>query len=225
MSNEIIVPQIGGEISDTMMDDLDTFTRTTEFLPQIRVYGSESTIVKEGKFPMGHFGLYFTGDNIVDMGDMFDAALVDLRPRASIVMGDQPVSFYGKNNEGQWDFSNEFIEIKDKAMSKVQGYLCGLEYLLWVPSVSKFGLFFMGNPTLRRESANVKALLHKAATFKIKLIKSKTYTWHGAQVYACQTPFDMPDNDDIADEITKFRDPKDSAVELAEASDGSERAR
>jgi hypothetical protein len=202
--------------------DIEALTRTSEFLPQLRIYGSEATVVKEQKFPMGHFGLYFSAEKILDLGEQFDSLVVDWRPRASIVSGDTPVTFFGKFDEeaNKWEYSKEFTHVKDRAMAKEKGYLVGLEYLLWVPTVEKFGLFLMGNPTLRRESANVKALVKKAATFKIKLIKTSQYTWHGCNVFSATTPFDVPSTQDLLDEVEKFRQPKDSAVEFAEDSEG-----
>jgi len=49
---------------------------------------------------------------IVDLGEQFDCLVVDWRPRASIVSGDTPISFFGKFNEGtnEWEYPKEFIE-------------------------------------------------------------------------------------------------------------------
>lgn len=227
-----LIPRQTNEIAERESGEIDSLTRTSDFLPQIRVYGSESNIVKRGKFPIGHFGLYFSAEKVVDLGEQFDCLIVDWRPRASIVTGDTPISFFGKfnndNPEGEkWSFSNEFREIKEKAMAKAKGYLCGLEYLVWIPSVEKFGLFLMGNPTLRRESPNVKALTRKACTLKIKFIEptGSSYSWHGATAFQCNTPFDVPDLEVINSEIEKFRDPKDSDVEFDDGGSSSSRAR
>ncbi|MEA1999826.1 MAG: hypothetical protein U9N61_10975 [Euryarchaeota archaeon] len=222
-----LIPQEEFSIAKRDSSDIDTYTRTSEFLPQVRVYGSEANIVKEQKFPMGHFGMYFSPEQIVDLGEQFDLLVVDWRPRASIVSGDTPISFFGKfNNESEeWEYAKEFVEIKNRAMSKEKGYLVGLEYLVWVPSIDKFGLFLMGNPTLRRESANMKALCGKAASLKIKLIKTTQYTWHGCTAFACTTPFDIPPMGDISEVVEKFRQPQDSAVEMADDEEKSGRAR
>lgn len=219
-----LIPAGSFPITDRDSKEIDTFTRTTDFLPQVRIYGSEATIVKEGKFPMGHFGLYFSPSNIIDLGEQFDSLIIDWRPRASLVSGDAPISFFGKFEDDKWTYSKEFTEISDNAKAKVQGYLAGLEYLVWIPSVKKYGLFLMGNPTLRRESANVKSRIKKAATLKIKLIKTAKFTWHGCTVFDCTTPFDVPESSELLEEVTKFRNPIDSAVEF-EDSGGSSRAR
>lgn len=213
-----LIPADSFSIANRDSDDIDLLTRTSEFLPQLRIYGSEATIVKKQKFPMGHFGLYFSAESIVDLAEQFDALVVDWRPRATIVAGDSPISFFGDFNEEaqRWEYSKEFVEVKAKAMDKVKGYLVGLEYLLWIPSLSKFGLFLMGNPTLRRESANVKALVRKAATFKIKLIETTQYTWHGCVAFPCTTPFDIPDGKTLNVEVAKFRKQQSSQVELVD---------
>jgi hypothetical protein len=212
---------------------IQSLTRTSEFLPQIRVYGSEATVVKEGKFPMGHLGLYFSAEKIIDLGVEFNTLVVDWRPRASIVTGDKPVSFFGKFNgeesdpNKQWTYSDAFIEVQKRGMAKETGFLVGVEFLLWVPMVNQFGLFLMGNPTLRRESPNVMALLGQAATVKCHLIKTSKYTWHGAKVFECTTPFDMPSSNVVLEESTNFRNPADSDVEFVKDDDssGSGRAR
>ena len=214
--------------------EIEVLTRTSEYLPQVRIYGSESTIVKEGVFPMGHLGLYKSADNIVDLGTEVDAVILDWRPRAAIVSGDSPVSFFGKYNEetSEWEFSKEFLEIKQQAMSKVKGYLVGLEYLMYLPEYQCYCLFFMGSVTLRRESANMKAILEqdvpvneRVALIKIKLIKTSQYTWHGVTVTNSSTPAVInEDPDDVIAEIQKFRNPQDSGVELAD-SDETGRAR
>lgn len=201
-------------VTTEMSTQVEALTKSSDFLPQVRVYGSESTIVKRGQFPMGHFGLYFSSERIVDLGTQFDCIVVAYRPRTSIVSGEQPVSFYDVN-------SKEFNEMKDRALSREQGYLAGLEYLVWLPEVKKFGLFFMGNPTLRRESANVQANVGKAITLRIKLIETKQYTWHGAQAFTCNgDAMELPDMEKLKAEVEKFKNPPSSAVELADDSNG-----
>ena len=197
---DYLIPIEGLGLAPLTGGELDSLTRTSEYLPQIRVYGASNDVVKEGNFPMGHFGLYFKKDTITDLTEQFDCLVIYGRPRACIIGGDAPVSFYGKQVEGKWVYSEEFDAVKDKAMSKDnQGYLCGIEYLLWIPSVSKFALFLMGNPTLRKESDKVLSLVGKAALFKIRFIKSKAgYSWHGASVFGCSTPLvPMPDPEEM----------------------------
>ena len=217
MSQDLIPFDELGIQQQGQSQELAKLTRTSDFLPQLRVYGSESDVVKEGKFPMGHLGLYITADNVIDLTEQVDCLAIMYRPRASIITGDTPVSFY--NYE-----SPEFKDIKDKGMFGERGYLVGLEYLLYFPNVLKFGLFLMGNKTLRRESVNLKALMDEAtsgktlatATIKIKLIKTTKYSWHGVEIYGCSTPLDWPEGDLLKERIADFQNPKESEVELAD---------
>jgi len=188
----------------------EALTKTSSFLPQVRVYGSESSLVKEGKFPMGHFGLYHSANQIVDLGTSFSCINIWARSRASVVVGEQPISHYKFE-------SAEFQDFLNKAQAGEEGYLAGLEYLLWLPSVKNFALFLFGNKTLRRESANMKALIGRAATAEIKLIKTSKYTWHGCSIYPCSTPFDMPSMEDMQAQVEIFKNPVESEIELATA--------
>jgi hypothetical protein len=181
------------------------------YLPAFRIYGSSSAIVKKGEFPMGHFGLYYSADKVVDVGDLVDVLVIAYRARASVMLSDeQPVNYFDPTSEN-------FIAVKEKGKQKVQGHMFGLEYLLYLPSVKEYACFFMGSPTLRRESDNVKAHIGKALTLKIKFIETKQYSWHGCEALSCDTPFDVPPTEDIkAVYDEKFANPKDSDVDLAE---------
>ena len=197
---------LGIQTADELAGELEVLTKTSDFLPQVRIYGSENNLVKRQKFPLGHFGLYHSSDKVEDLGEEFNCLCVAARPRACII-DDTPVSYYDHA-------SKEFDDVKTKAFAKVDGYLVGLEYLVWVPSFAKFALFFMGSITLRRESANMQALVGKAGTLKIKLIEGKKYTWHGCECYHCSAPIALPDTNDLKAEVVKFQNPASSDKEL-----------
>lgn len=202
--NELGIPQQDSKA-------IAELTQAGDYLPSLRIFGSESGIVKEGKFPMGHWGLYFAADKVVDLTESVDVLVIAYRPRASIMMADdQPVNYFDPE-------SDNFNNVLEKSKSgKEQGYLAGLEYLLYIPSVQKYALFFCGNKTLRRESSNIKALVGKAATLKIKLIKSKNYTWHGCETLSCDSPFDLPSGDEMKEVYeNRFANPQDSNVDMA----------
>src|SRR3990172_379463 len=95
--NDYLVPLEGLGLQPLSVGgDLEALTRTSDYLPQIRVYGASNDVVQEGKFPMGHLGLYFKKDNIIDLTEQFDCLVIYTRPRACVIGGDTPISFYGK---------------------------------------------------------------------------------------------------------------------------------
>ncbi len=218
MSEELIpLADLGIESPEELSGELDILTKTSDFLPQIRIYGSENKLVKAKKFPMGEFGLYHSSDNVDELGEEFDLVCIAARPRASIIE-DTPVSYY--------DFkSDSFQQVKDKALAKVESFLVGFEFLTWIPSFSRFALFYMGSITLRRESPSMKSLIGKGASLKIILIEGKKYTWHGCKCFPCSAPLTVPDTDDLKRELHKFKNPPASEVEVVKDDEGNERAR
>ena len=222
MTNDLINLNELGIAQPTEAEEkaLSELTQSGDYLPQLRIYGSSSALVKQGKFPQGHFGLYFTADKVVDLDEQVDILIVTYRPRASIMLTDeQPVNYFDPE-------SKNFNDVKTRGKNKEQGFMFGLDYLIWIPSIKHFAVFFMGNPTLRRESPNVKGNVGKAATLKIKFIPSKKWGgWHGCETLACDAPFDIPSNEEIKEVYdSKFANPKDSTVDIADDTDG-ERAR
>lgn len=196
-------------------------SKSAEYLPQLIVPQGSSGLVKQGKFPIGHWCLYYARDKQVDLDEQFDCIVLANRPRASLmVKDDQPISYYTPE-------SANFELIKTMSIDKKeQGYLAGLEYLLWIPSINEFALFFMGNTSLRRESGNVRSHLGKPITLKIKFVAYRKGDFHACEVIGCDTPLEPPPKDEakrVYSEI--FANPVDSEVNLAEDSGEPERAR
>lgn len=115
-----------------------------------------------------------------------------------------------------------FKDIMAESEKKDSGCMYGPEYLVWIPSMKVFALFFMGSKTGRREAPALRALLGKAATLRTKLIESKQFSWHGPVVSACSTPFDIPSQEEIAQEVEKFLNPPKDDVEPVEKVAGDE---
>jgi hypothetical protein len=209
MSDALInLSEIG--IQQDESKDLAELERGSDFLPQLRVAGLNAKFVINKKVGAGNLCLYFAADKIIDLSDTLDILVIAYRPRVSIFMSDEnPINYYDTTTE-------KFNEGKDKALSGEKNFTAGIEYLIYVPMVKEFALFYMGSATLRRESANVKALVGKAATLKTKLISSKKYNpWYGAECFLCDSPFDIPSAVDIKACYDKyFANPVDSEVEL-----------
>jgi len=207
----IPLADLGLAPADAMDTELDSLTKTSDFLPQVRVYGADTNVVKEGKFPLGHLGLYHSSEKIIDLGKECDVLNFAARPRATI-LADTPVSYYDYN-------SAEFATVLGKAKQGKRGYLAGLEYLLWIPSVESYGLFLMGNKTLRRESAVMKSFIGEATILVCGLCRSTEYTWHGAKCLPCSTPHALPDREGMLKVIEDFKNPVGSDQKLAKEDD------
>jgi hypothetical protein len=187
------------------------------YLPRLQLFGSNSDAVKEGTFPMGHYGLVKDKD-VIDLGAEVDVLVIQWRPKA-IDTGSDPVVAYHNPD------SPAFQKLQERADQPNSGCMYGPEYLVYLPKVQKFATFLMGSKTARREAPNVKALLGKAASLSVKLIKNTSYSWHGPVCKDCSTPFEIPDLGEIADVTKTFLSPPETVVEQAPEAAGSTRAR
>lgn len=187
------------------------------YLPRLMLYGSGSNAVKEEKVGIG-YSLVEGKDNFTYLGKDVDVLNITWRPKA-LMMGDQIIANHNPS-------SDEFKKIRDRADNeKDSGCMYGPEFLVWIPSLSKFATFLMGSKTGRNEAPKMKALLKKPASLKTKLFSNKDYRWHGSEVFACSTPFEMPDSTDLFEKVTAFNNPKESEIEAVDPPAGGEAPR
>lgn len=186
------------------------------FLPRIQLFGGSSDAVKESKINVGRYGLVRGKDQLEDLGSEVDVLVCAGRVKALDVSGDMPITSYDHK-------SDLFKEIAEGSGKENSRKMFGPEYLLYIPSIKTFATFFLSSPTARRESPAIHSRLRKAATLKAKLIAGKKHKWHGPVITQCSTPFDLPDQEVLQGEISKFVNPKASDVEIA--SESEDRAR
>lgn len=212
MSNELALStlqQLPVEASKFATAEALTTLTNVGFLPRIQVMGGNNEIVKEGKFPIGHFALV-TGKSMDDLTAEFNAVVLSWRPKA---MQFQPevISYYDPNND-------DFKKVQERADNVPQsgcGY--GPEYLLYLPDFDKFATFFCANITARNEAPNIHTFMHKACTFCTELIKSKKYSWHGPRVKKCDQEIKLPAQEMLLEQINKFNNPPVTEVEIVSA--------
>lgn len=194
---------------------------SSNFLGYIKLITKNSNLVNDG-FPVNHWGFFArSGDKPLDLGPKVDVLPLTWRPMA--LDTDLGAAFFDEDHP-------EYQRIREDADSKVQNRMYGPQYLLWLPTLSKFATYFMGTPTARNESGSVTSNLRKAITLASRTIKSKPrpgkpqYVWQGPQVFSCNTPFEsMPTLEEIKREKKRFDNPPASQVETDTDDSGSER--
>ncbi len=193
--------------------DISDIATSVAFLPYVQLMGSSSSIVKQGKFPIGHFALV-AGDEITDLGDNFIALMVKYRAKA-MIWGDDVVVTYDKADP-------LFREVVDRVQGgESEGLGYGVEYLLWLPDQGAFAQYFLGNETGRRETANFHVHLGKAVRIRSHLIEGKKYSWHGPRVTGYAGDIKLPDWSTAEAVVDTFVNPpvKEAAEEAAVSSD------
>ncbi len=174
------------------------------FLPRLQLFTSASDVVKAGTFPINHYGLVISKDQIIDMEREVDVAFIAWRPRA--------IDASDRNNirASSITSSDLFKEIKHTQDTVPNsGCMYGPEFLVWVPREEKFATVLFGSKTARNEAPKAGALMHKPATFKSRLIDNGENKWQAMVVIACTTPFQFPAKDEVNRVTAEFLAPKE----------------
>lgn len=182
-------------------------TKSGDYLPRLQLMTANSDICKKGQFPINSYALV-SGQTHTDLTATVDILVIAWRPKA-IEIGEVIITAYDVNHA-------EFTRIAEKSNEKDSGCMFGPEFLVWVPSVKQFATFFMGSKSTRRESPNLKALLHKGATLKSHLIETPKYSWMSPVIVPCTTPFEIPSVPDAMEQVNKFNNPPVTEVEKVE---------
>lgn len=221
MSEGSLVPAdlIGGALAPA--ESFDSLVTGGDYLPYLQLFGSKSDACAEGKIGIGRYGLV-KDKQITDLGEEIDIVIVSWRPKAVETGDDFLVDFHPDVVDGKIQ-NPIFKRIVDLAGVRDSGCMYGPEFLLWIPSANTFATYHMNSKTGRREARNMQPLLRKAATLKCHLIEQGKYKWHGPVVIPCSSPLEMPDEEEIRDQWTKFQNPPKNDKELVE--DDDERAR
>jgi hypothetical protein len=120
--------------SDSIFDAL---SKVGDFLPRLQLVGSSSDLAKEGTIQQGNYALIGGKDSVTDLGKSVDTLVLAWRPKA-LDMSDM------EHILSSYDFeSSLFKDIASKADVKDSGCMFGVEFLMWISSVQKFGTFFM----------------------------------------------------------------------------------
>ena len=191
---------------------------SSSFLPRVQLYGGTSNACKEGKIPIGHFGIIKTKDEIdADLGVSFDCLPLSWRFKAMDVSNKEAIiSVYNPKAE-------EFKRIVTQSEVKDSGCMYGIEFLVWIPAIAGYATYYLNNASSRREAPNLKALTQpspRPATVKSKFIKGPKHSWHGPAIVACSTPMDTPDPAEAMEHAQRFANPKESQIEKVEPVSG-----
>lgn len=194
----------------------DAIVASGDYLSRLQLFGAKTDAVSEGKIEMNHYGLA-RDQQITDLGLEIDIAIITWRSKA-VQSGDDFLVCYTPDFDGDDNVTNPtFKSIMQKSGIRDSGCMYGPEFLVWVPSVGAFATLHMNSKTSRREAKNLEPLIGKAATLKSRLIDppNSKYKWQGIVAIPCSSPLDMPSDEQIRDEWTKFHNPPESEIEVA----------
>lgn len=207
MSDELIKLQDNALLKTDDQETFDSQVVNVGFLPTLKLYNASANAVKKKLVQMAHYGLASNKDTIKDLGESLDIIPITHRYKAVEKVGDKYLSYYNPD-------SDNYNRTKEKSKDKKSGCLAGIEFLVWIPSVEKFALWYAANTSTLSIAKEIRALYLKPATLKANYIETKDYSWHAPVITVCSTQLNVPSDSDLTAELTKFRNPKEAEVEV-----------
>lgn len=209
--NEGKLVQLTGDaaVSKYSTEDFESATKSGDYLPRLQLMTASTDKVKDGEFPANHYAL-IKNQNYIDIGTEVDCLNLAFRPKA-LEMGDEVVITV-------FDVTNpEFKRIQEKAGEPgLSGAMSGPEYLVYLPVQQEFATLFLGSKSSRREAPNIQSRIGNAMTLKSKKVTTKKYTWFTVLATSCSTPFNLPDQTEMEEQVIKFNNPPIQEIETVD---------
>lgn len=196
--------------------DFDKVASAFGYLPRLTHYTDASNLVKRREITVG-FYLVTGKDDRTPLGEDVDVVPIAWRFKAlETVPGQKPRSTTDPN-------SDLFKEIASRSTQTNSNCQAGIEYLIWIPSISKFATYLMGNKTALKEAAKIKPLIGCATSIKTHTYENDQHVWMGPKVLeASVPPSSLPDAGLMKETVDKFLNPPaEEAGEPAEKVEAS----
>lgn len=219
MSNELSVLQSTLPVRAVDEASFNEIAKPSNFHPRIQLYGGNSDACKEGKIPIGRFGLVPDKETLIDLGPeilciplTFRFKAMDISDREAIV------NSYDKNSE---------LFQRIQAMADVQdsGCMFGIEFLVWLDERKTLATYYLSSVSARKEAGKLRAQLLKPTLIEAKLMSNKKYKWHGPKVNPSSDSVEEPDAAMCQAAMKAFEDAKDTEVASDEEVSNTSRER
>jgi hypothetical protein len=207
-----LVPVVASSlpVSTVNAEAYESLATSVDFLGRLQLYSKGAAIMK-GLIGSGEFGIPAGDEKIIVLGPQLDALVLARRPKALDISDTKAIiqSF----DPG----TDEFKRIAKQSGVKDSGCMYGVSFLFFERNSKRFLEYFAGTKTARGccgdlfpflpESHPADAEYLTPVTMSSRLIEKGTYAWHAPVFNKCSTPIDMPSQDRIAEEMTKFLNP------------------
>jgi hypothetical protein len=190
------------------------------YLPRLTQFTDASAVVKKRELTVG-FYLVSGKDDRVPLGEDVDVVPISWRFKALDTSAGKPVSSTDPN-------SDLFKSIAARAKGANSNCQAGIEFLVWIPAVAKFGTYLMGSKTALKEAAKLKPFLGCAVQIKTHTYENDQNIWQGPKVFeASVPPTVLPDAQLLADTNERFLNPpaEEAPEAVEEAKEGKTRKR
>jgi len=103
----------------------------------------------------------------------------------------------------------EYSDIKSKcdAKPRVEGYLAGIDFLVWIPAKQEFAVMFLYRTGLKEAGQDLRANIGKVITFTATSVEWKNYSWFVPKVTNCVAEgLTMPTDEQLEVANNMFKD-------------------
>jgi len=216
---------------DSLFTDL---AKGVDYAKSLKLY-TKGKAIDKGLIAPGHYGIYVSKDEIIDLGTSIDLVVWARRPFA-IDMSDK------ENIVRCFDAASEtFADIRERSGEKNSGCQCGVEFLVFERATGEFYAWFCGSKSTLRAASELYGYMAVDKTTAqangvdargplpvscgVRLVEGQ-FSYHVPTLRKCSTPVsNLPKEPVIVEQITKFLNPKTESVEAADESELASRAR
>jgi len=220
MENALTIPENVSLVAPKYTEEqISSVAAASDYFKRLQLMGANSDAAKEGKIQMGHYAFVTDKETMKDLGIEVDVLVCGMRLKAMQIDDGDVINVYDLTNP-------DFDRIRVLSGESDSGCLCGLDFLLWLPSEQSFATFYMASKSAKREAPALRSKMDEAAnkpgpaTLSVKLAKNKKYSWHVTVVQDCTTEFNTPTIEQFIAALDKFQNPpKPESVEVAAETD------
>lgn len=192
--------KIGQPVGSTLVtkDAFDDLTRRKGFTSPLQLTQPMSDAVTDPKVNAKPGEFIFNLDK--NLGNKLDVIPLDYRPHAIQLDNSKSVVAETFAMDGTYDM------IKQNCDNKVQNYLSGLDFLVYIPAEDKFAVFFMYKTVLKGAAASMRDNIHKLVTLQSRIVEWKSYKWYVADVIpSTLTEYNKPTDEALVKMVEEFK--------------------
>lgn len=209
MTNQLVTLDDLRALSTQTDAAIEKIATAKKWLPQLRFYTPASKACSQDDFPANHFALEEMNNKRIDLGS--EVLVIPLQVRPCAMRHDESgttVCLDPKMVDGE--YTGLFAEIALEAESNPLGATYGAQFLVWLPRVSKFAIFYCGTKTLRNEIDGLMQNIGRCLQFQRRTIPAKgrrpTYTSVGYEETSAP-PDNLPEREELAKVVHDFKNP------------------
>lgn len=169
---------------------------SADFMRRIQLGAPSSKVVKKKLVDMGSFYIP-NSEEPVDLGDSIEVLVVDWLPCAMEFKGAGVAPTITHDAK-----SKEYADIKDRSGDD-DNCNWGQIVLLYLAEEKEFVTYFLSSPSARRCLKSFEAYKGKAATLH-SFLKEGNHDYYIPRLKDCETPFDLPSNEEIVEAANKM---------------------